>query len=113
VLKCHVSDVLTGITVRTELSLRILERLKAENIEIPFPQRDLNIKLGDDGEVLAVLRESMADGAGERLKAHKPKPAQKAPAAGQTPSKPERQKRPSKAKADSMDADQGGGEGDR
>ncbi|WP_417416989.1 DUF3772 domain-containing protein [Hoeflea sp.] len=62
VLKCHVADVLTGVGVRTELSLRIFERLKAEGIEIPFPQRDLNIKLGDDAEAVTVLAEKLASG---------------------------------------------------
>jgi potassium-dependent mechanosensitive channel len=63
-LKCHVADVLTGITVRTELSLRIFERLKAEGIEIPYPQRDLNIKFGDEHEPVAVLAEKLMGGMG-------------------------------------------------
>lgn len=64
VLKCHVADVLNGIGVRTELSLRIFERLKAEGIEIPFPQRDLNIKFGDEHEPVAVLAEKLMGGMG-------------------------------------------------
>lgn len=115
VLKCHISDVLTGITVRTELSLRIFERLKVENIEIPFPQRDLNVKLGDNGEVLTVLRDTIAGVPGAGMKPPKPKakPEPKEAGADEVQAKPERRKRPSKAKADSMDPDDGGNEGDR
>ncbi|MDP2733550.1 MAG: mechanosensitive ion channel family protein [Hoeflea sp.] len=58
-VKAHVADVLSGLSVRTELRLRIFERLKAEGIEIPFPQRDLNIKLGDQTQPLTVLTEKL------------------------------------------------------
>lgn len=92
VLKCHVADVLSGIGVRTELSLRVFERFKAENIEIPFPQRDLNIKLGENGEALATLVEKTA-----------------AP----TSKPPSRPKRVSKAKADTFDNDADAEGGDR
>ncbi|MDF1607584.1 mechanosensitive ion channel family protein [Hoeflea sp. YIM 152468] len=56
-VRAHLADVLSGLSVRTELRLRIFERFKAEGIEIPFPQRDLNIKLGSEEEPLAALRE--------------------------------------------------------
>ncbi|WP_299860999.1 mechanosensitive ion channel family protein [uncultured Hoeflea sp.] len=92
VLKCHVADVLTGIGVRTELSLRVFERFKAENIEIPFPQRDLNFKLGENGEALATLVEKTAA------------PARKPPS---------RPKRVSRAKADTFDNDADAAGGDR
>ncbi len=113
VLKCHISDVLNGITVRTELSLRILERLNAENIEIPFPQRDLNIKLGEDGEVLAVLKEKTGGGSAAAMKASRAKSASKLVPAPETQAGTQRRRRPSKAKADSMDVDDGGGEGEK
>jgi len=61
-VKAHVADVLSGLSVRTEMRLRIFERLKAEGIEIPFPQRDLNIKLGDQGEPVTVLTEKLMSG---------------------------------------------------
>lgn len=91
VLKCHVADVLTGIGVRTELSLRVFERFKAENIEIPFPQRDLNFKFGGNDDALATLVEKPAA------------PKRKAPS---------RPKRVSRAKADTFndDADAEGGD---
>ena len=44
------------------MRLRIFERLKAEGIEIPFPQRDLNIKLSGQEETVAVLSEKMTGG---------------------------------------------------
>ena len=51
-LKVFVADVLTGMAVRNDLRIAIYERLKSEGIEIPFPQRDLNIKLGEDAAEL-------------------------------------------------------------
>jgi small-conductance mechanosensitive channel len=61
-VKAHVADVLSGLSVRTELRLRIFERLKAEGIEIPFPQRDLNIKFGDELEPVTKLAEKLMSG---------------------------------------------------
>ncbi|MEQ8480422.1 MAG: mechanosensitive ion channel [Hoeflea sp.] len=112
VLKCHVADVLDGIGVRTELSLRVFERLREENIEIPFPQRDLNIKLGESGEALGVLSERLfgAD-------AGKPKPGKaaairrKGSADTETGEKPPRRSRRAKQRPDSLEPDSG--EGDR
>jgi potassium efflux system protein len=99
-------------SVRTELSLRIFERLKAENIEIPFPQRDLNIKLGDDGEVSVTVICGKALMAGEGLKGAASPPNRAG--AGETPkqSAPASQRRPqSKGRIRWMTV--GGGEGDR
>lgn len=110
VLKCHVADVLTGIAVKTELSLRVFERLKAEEIEIPFPQRDLNIKFGDEHETVAVLAEKLGAGMGGAAsqavvaEVSTPKPA--AP-------KRTRKKAASKMKADSMDDGGNSDGGDR
>lgn len=61
-VKAHVADVLSGLAVRSELRLRIFERLKAEGIEIPFPQRDLNIKFGDELEPVTKLAEKLMSG---------------------------------------------------
>ncbi len=49
-LRVYLSDVLSGLSVATDLRLKIFERFKEEGIEIPFPQRDLHIKMpsGDD-----------------------------------------------------------------
>jgi small-conductance mechanosensitive channel len=66
-LRVYLSDVLSGLSVATDMRLKIFERFKEEGIEIPFPQRDLHIKLptGDDG--------SKAEAAKESLKATAPK----------------------------------------
>ncbi|MEO1703269.1 MAG: mechanosensitive ion channel domain-containing protein [Pseudomonadota bacterium] len=44
VLYAYLADIGFGLTVRTELRMAILERFRAAGIEIPFPQRDINIK---------------------------------------------------------------------
>ncbi|MEO1748852.1 MAG: mechanosensitive ion channel domain-containing protein, partial [Pseudomonadota bacterium] len=44
VLYAYLADIGFGLTVRTELRMAILERFRAANIEIPFPQRDINIR---------------------------------------------------------------------
>lgn len=112
VLKCHVADVLDGITVRTELSLRVFERLRQENIEIPFPQRDLNIKIGENGEALGVLSERLSG-----ADAGQPKPGKtgargrKRSAGSETEEKPAHRGRRGKQRADSLEPDPG--EGDR
>ncbi|MEQ8739638.1 MAG: mechanosensitive ion channel, partial [Hoeflea sp.] len=112
VLKCHVADVLDGITVRTELSLRVFERLREENIEIPFPQRDLNIKIGENGEALGVLSERLSG-----ADAGQPKPGKtgargrKRSAGSETEEKPAHRGRRGKQRADSLEPDSG--EGDR
>lgn len=110
VLKCHVADVLTGIGVKTELSLRIFERLKAENIEIPFPQRDLNIKLGDDNEPVTVIAEKLM---GAKFKGAASRDA--AAAAAGDPPKPKRSRRKDvpKSKSDSFEDGAEGEGGDR
>jgi potassium-dependent mechanosensitive channel len=57
-LRVHLADVLDGLNVRNDLRLAIFERFRDENIEIPFPQRDLNIKL--DGKTVSHLREAVS-----------------------------------------------------
>ncbi|WP_417425672.1 mechanosensitive ion channel domain-containing protein [Hoeflea sp.] len=107
-LKAHVADVLDGLSVRTELRLRIFERLKEENIEIPFPQRDLNIKLGEGGETLTTLVADLSDG-----DAATDNPSAKNKASVSKPSAHTLRKRRAALKAgqDSMEGDSG--EGDR
>ncbi len=43
-LRAYIANVSDKIPTTNELAYRIYERLKAEDIEIPFPQRDINIK---------------------------------------------------------------------
>lgn len=109
VLKCHVADVLTGVVVRTELSLRIIERLKAEGIEIPFPQRDLNIKFGDEHEPVAVLAEKLV---GTKSKAAAPVAAELSEGKPPAPKRSRKKVNP-KMKADSMDDGGSSDGGDR
>lgn len=62
-LRVYLADVLSGITVATDLRLTIFERFQEEGIEIPFPQRDLHIKSPSGGDDLKI------ELAKERLKA--------------------------------------------
>ena len=57
-LRLYLADVLNGTAVRNDLRLAILERFRAEKIEIPFPQRNLNIRMeGDHERLQAALEE--------------------------------------------------------
>ncbi len=47
-LRVHIADLLEGGDVRNDLRLAIFERFKEEHIEIPLPQRNLNIKMTDE-----------------------------------------------------------------
>ncbi|MBL1406664.1 MAG: mechanosensitive ion channel family protein [Rhizobiales bacterium] len=44
VLRMHVFDIGNNVTVQTDVRFEILKQFEALDIEIPFPQRDLNIK---------------------------------------------------------------------
>ena len=95
---------------RAEFEPRVIERLKAEGIEIPFPQRDLNIKFGDEHEPVAVLAEKLGAGMGGA--------ASQAEAAEVSTTKPaapkrSRKKAASRMKADSMDDGGNSDGGDR
>ncbi|MEE4236801.1 MAG: mechanosensitive ion channel domain-containing protein [Anderseniella sp.] len=46
-LRCHVPEVLDGLEVATNLRYEIVEAFERENIPIPFPQRDVNLKIED------------------------------------------------------------------
>ena len=59
-LRVHLADILDGLNVRNDLRLAIFERFRAEGIEIPFPQRDLNIKV--DGATAVQLRQAVSPG---------------------------------------------------
>ena len=47
-LRVYLADLMNGMKVRNDLRLAIFERFREEKIEIPVPQRNLNIRM--DGE---------------------------------------------------------------
>ncbi len=65
-LRVYLRDVLSTLTVGTDMRLKIFERFREDGIEIPFPQRDLHIKMPEEGGNEAVEK------AKERLKATAP-----------------------------------------
>ncbi|MDP3526921.1 MAG: mechanosensitive ion channel family protein [Hoeflea sp.] len=112
-VKAHLADVLSGLAARTDLRLRIFERLKEEGIEIPYPQQDLNIKLGEDSAGLAELIEKLVANQARPARGEKPSPEAAVSGTGTPPAKRTRRRRPSKTAQDSMDDDSGPGGGDR
>lgn len=62
-LRFHLADLSSGLTVKNALRIAILKRFREEGIEIPFPQRNLNIHV--DGEnnpqMLAAILEEEGD----------------------------------------------------
>ncbi len=46
-LRVHVPEVIDGLEIATELRFQIVEAFERESIAIPFPQRDVNLKLSD------------------------------------------------------------------
>ena len=64
-LRVHIGDVGNGLRVRTDLRLAIFDRFKEAGIDMPFPQRDLNIRFeedekgdeGEDGKVAAFKKD--------------------------------------------------------
>ncbi len=55
-LRAIIRNIREGIDVSTDLRFMIWDKLKEENIEIPYPQRDLNVKL--DAKILEFLERS-------------------------------------------------------
>lgn len=51
-IRVHLADVLDGLGVKNDIRLAIFERFREAGIEIPFPQRDLNLKFQDGTETL-------------------------------------------------------------
>mgnify|MGYP005806295773 CR=1 FL=1 len=47
-LRIYLADLLTGTAVRNDIRLAIFERFRLEGIEIPYPQRNLNIRFDSD-----------------------------------------------------------------
>lgn len=61
-LRVYLADLLTGVDVRNDLRVAIFERFREEGIEIPFPQRNLNIHIeSDDGDQKAALEKALED----------------------------------------------------
>lgn len=50
-LRFHVADIFQGGPVRNDIRVKIIERFREEGIEIPLPQRELNVRV--KGEVSA------------------------------------------------------------
>ncbi|MGB7205577.1 MAG: mechanosensitive ion channel domain-containing protein [Anderseniella sp.] len=46
-LRAHVGEVIDGMQIATELRFEIVDAFEKANISIPFPQRDVNLKLSD------------------------------------------------------------------
>jgi hypothetical protein len=59
-LRFHVADIFQGGPVRNDIRVAIIERFREEGIEIPLPQRELNVRV--KGEVSAgALENALAD----------------------------------------------------
>ncbi|WP_427915830.1 mechanosensitive ion channel domain-containing protein [Sinorhizobium alkalisoli] len=60
-LRVHLADLLNGVGVRNDLRVAIFERFREEGIEIPFPQRNLNIHVEGDDDHKAALEKALED----------------------------------------------------
>lgn len=72
-IRVHLADVLDGLGVKNDIRLAIFERFREAGIEIPFPQRDLNLKFEDGAAMLireAVGRPSVFKGNPEKTLAN-------------------------------------------
>ncbi len=76
-LRVHVADISNAATLRNDIRFAIVERFGEEGIEIPFPQRDVNLHFGDAEPLVELMaqrvRESLdggktADDGGEKAK---------------------------------------------
>lgn len=52
---CVVANIDDFYSTQSDLRFAILKRLRAEGIEIPFPQRDLNLRVSGDGATLQMV----------------------------------------------------------
>ncbi len=57
-LRFHVKDILDSLVVATRIRFAIVEAFEERNIQIPFPQRDLNIKAEDMAFLATRLQET-------------------------------------------------------
>ncbi|MDA4844714.1 mechanosensitive ion channel domain-containing protein [Hoeflea poritis] len=64
-LRVYLSDVLSGLSVATDLRTKIFERFREEGIEIPFPQTDVHIKVpqADGGSQAGATSATLEPGA--------------------------------------------------
>lgn len=65
-LRVHISDILDGIQIGNRLRFAIFDAFEANGISIPFPQRDVNLRLPDVRAILQTMdavraREKPAD----------------------------------------------------
>ncbi|MCB1455039.1 MAG: mechanosensitive ion channel, partial [Nitratireductor sp.] len=50
-LRVHISEVLDSLAVASRLRMAIVEAFEEKDIEIPFPQQDVHLRIKDLGEV--------------------------------------------------------------
>jgi potassium-dependent mechanosensitive channel len=55
-LRVHLADIYNIVRVESDLRFAILDRFREEGIEIPFPQRDVNLKIEKTGEAATIER---------------------------------------------------------
>lgn len=68
-LRFYLSDIYDGGAVRNEMRIQIIERFREEGIEIPLPQRTLNVRFLDDNDELAnaLAEEGVPDDVAQRI----------------------------------------------
>ncbi len=59
-IRAFIADVSNSLKARTAIRLEIFKAFKAENVEIPFPQRDLHLRSAD-GEMIKKFKNSSAE----------------------------------------------------
>ena len=76
-LRVFLPNILSVLAVGTDLRLKIFERFKEEGIEIPFPQRDLHIKMpkGVDATAVETAKKALQDAASSQEAAPSQTPA--------------------------------------
>ena len=63
-LDAYLADISNGFGVRSDIRFEILKRFGQAGIEIPFPQRDVNLRLSDESDgVIKKIRDAPADDA--------------------------------------------------
>jgi small-conductance mechanosensitive channel len=70
-LRFYLADLFTGGEVKNDIRIEIMERFRKEGIEIPYPQRNLNIRFTDDDLAFekAMIEEGMSSEAASRVRA--------------------------------------------
>ncbi|HSG95592.1 MAG TPA: mechanosensitive ion channel domain-containing protein, partial [Afifellaceae bacterium] len=63
-LDAYLPDISNGFGVRSDIRFEVLKRFAEAGIEIPFPQRDVNLRLSEEGDgLIDRLRDAPAGGA--------------------------------------------------